>query len=144
VQPTVGEVILPADDVRDAEVGVVHDAGEVVGGAAVGADERDPPEADGALAVLFPDRDRGLAMALGPFALPDGAFLEADPEPLEVGEDPLFRARHAPRCVRVVDAQDQHPAVLVREAPVGHGGERAAEVERAGRAGRETDANHLL
>ena len=43
VQVLVRTVVVAADDVRDPEVDVVDDAREVIGGRAVGAEERDRP-----------------------------------------------------------------------------------------------------
>ena len=64
VKILVGAVIEAAHDVRDAEVDVVHDAREVVGGRAVLAHERDAVEA-------VPERRAGFA-DIDPAARSDG------------------------------------------------------------------------
>ena len=143
VERLVRQVVLAADDVRDAEVGVVHDRREVVRRAAVGTDERDAPEAEGPLVVEISDGERGLAVAVGPLALTDRPFVPAEPEPLEIGEDLRLRPGHLPRDVRVVDAEDEDAAALVGKATVGDRGEGPADVEGAGRARGEPHANHL-
>ena len=47
-------VVGAANDVRDLEIVVVDDARQVVGGAAVGTEQRRPSEPDRALLVLLP------------------------------------------------------------------------------------------
>ena len=47
----VGQVVLPADDVGDAEVGVVKAGGQVVGGVAVRAEEREVFDFIGGLGI---------------------------------------------------------------------------------------------
>ena len=78
-----------ADDVRDLEVGVVDDAREVVCRTAVGPKQGQPAEAERALVVLDPDARRRLAVPLHPPALTHRPLVPADPEPFEVGDDPL-------------------------------------------------------
>ena len=62
-------VVGAADHVRDLEVVVVDDARQMVGRAAVRAQERRPPEADGAVGVRLADGRRRLAMPVGALAL---------------------------------------------------------------------------
>ena len=142
VRPVVGA----ADDVRDAEVEIVDDRRELVGRRAVGARQRRPGEADRAVRIAHARRRRARAAAasacaLGSFALPDRPFVPADPEPLEIGENRLLAAGDDALRVGVVDAQHERATVLVGECAVGDGAERVAEVERAGRARREADAD---
>ena len=86
-------------------------------------------------------RSAAALIQLGPLALANRPFFPTNAEPLEVGDDPS-PPRIGARGVGVVDAQDQHAALLVRERSVGDGGQRASEMQRAGRAGRETNADH--
>src|SRR4029077_17865608 len=51
-------------------------------------------------------------------------------------------ARDVPRGVGVVDPQQQRPTVLVGEAAVRDGRQRAAQVQRPGRARCEADTDH--
>ena len=131
MQLLVGAVVVAPDHMRDPEVDVVHDAGEVVGGGAVLADERHAFEAIAELASRF-------GIAVGPRALPDGSLLPADPKPLQIAEDRLLAARDVPLRIGVVDAQ-QEP---VAERPVGDGAEGVADVNRARRARSETNPLH--
>ena len=142
VRPVVGA----ADDVGDAEVEVVDDGRELVGGRAVGARQRrarragssrpDPARAPGV------ERDRRrLGMPLRPLALPDRPLLPRDPEPAEIGEDRLLAARHRALGIGVVDAQHERAPVLVGVGAVGGRAEGVPEVERPRRARREADAD---
>ena len=45
--------------------------------------------------------------------------------------------------VGVVDPKHELAVALVGETPVGRGGQRTAEMQRAGRARREADAHHV-
>ena len=126
-----------ADDVRDLEVGVVDDAREVVCRTAVGPKQGQPAEAERALGVLDPDARRRLAVPLHPSALTHRPLVPADPEPFEVGDDPLLRSRHLALDVRVVDPQ-QEP---VAAPAIRDGRERTAEMKRAGRAGGEASSD---
>ena len=102
VQVGIGQVVLAADNVRDAEVDVVDDAGEVVGGASVLANKGDAVEAR-------------LAEALGcgpvgrlSLALPDRALVPLEPNPAEIlGGSPPRPARDIARRVRVIDPQEE-------------------------------------
>ena len=118
MQLFVRAVVEAADDVRDAEVDVVHDAREVIGGGSVFAEERDPVEA---LAEL----GSGLAVARLPLALAHRPIVPREPEPLKVADDLLLPARHVPLRIGVVDPE-QHP---VAEAAVGDGAEGVTDVQ---------------
>jgi hypothetical protein len=111
VELLVRAVIVAAVDVRDAEVRVVHDAGEVVRGRAVVPQQRRPAEA---VAAQLLGR---LAVPFLPFALAHGPLVPADTEPLEVVQDRLFSTVDVPRRVGVVDPQQQ----VIALAPVDHG-----------------------
>ena len=149
VKRCVREVILPADHVRDREVGVVDNRGEVIGRRAVCADQRRPAlfaEPKRALLLVgcaaLEEPRRSVAVPLAALTLAKRALVPPDPEPLEIGEDLCLGIRLGPPRIGVVDAQDENTAVLVREPPVRDGRERAAEVQRAGRTGCESDASH--
>ena len=141
----VGPVVGAADDVGDAEIEIVGDRGELIGRGAVGAGERRPPEPDRAVGIAHRagvERLRGrLGVPLGALALPERAFLPADPEPAEIGEDRLLPAGHVALRVGVVDAQDEHAGVRIGIRAVGGGAEGVPEMERARRARREADAD---
>src|SRR6478672_4457977 len=132
VQGLVGTVVEAAHDVRDAEVDVVDDAGEVVRRAAVLAQQRDAVEA-------VAERGARLTVSLRALALAHGAGVPFDPEPLQVGDELGLAARNVPRGIRVVDAQ-QHP---VAQLPVRDGAESVADMQRTGGARSETHPLHL-
>ena len=117
-------MVVAANDVRDLELDVVDDAGQVVRRGAVLAEERDLSEAVAAELL------GGLAIGALALALPDRAFVPGDAEPLEVAQDLLLPAGNVPRSVRVVDPQ-QEP---IAEITVCDSAERVADVERPGRA----------
>ena len=83
------------------------------------------------------DLPRVRRLAIDAIALPDRPVVPDDPEPLEVRHELLLPARHVPGRIGVVDPQ-QHP---VAAPPVGDGREGAADVQRAGRARGEADAD---
>ena len=56
-------------------------------------------------------------------------------------EDHLHRLRRGALEIRVLDAQDELAAVMPGEEPIEESGARAADVQIAGRAGREAGAN---
>jgi hypothetical protein len=126
--------VLAADHVADPQVEVVDHRGEVVRRPPVRADERDPGEAERPLLVGLADRRACLAVPLGALALAERPFVPADSEPLELAQDLLLGPGHDAGGIGVVDPQDEGASVVVGEAAVGHGRERAAEVERPGRA----------
>jgi hypothetical protein len=105
-------------------------------------------EADGAVLVLLcgAEREEHLGRVLveeGPLALPKRALVDRDPEPGEVAQDPLLGPLLDAGSVGVVDAKYEHAPVSVGEAPVRPGGERAPEMERAGRARSEAETDHV-
>src|SRR5262249_58568058 len=124
-------VVEAAHDVRDPEVDVVDDRGKLVRRAAVRPQERDSVET---LAELR----TGFAVPLRALALAHRSLVPLEPEPAEVADDLLLPTGHVPGGVGVVDSQ-QHP---VPESPVRDRAEGVADVERAGRAGGETDPFH--
>ena len=142
LQLRVRAMVGAADDVRDLEVEVVDCRGELVGRRAVGAQERRLAEAKRALGVGLADQVRRLAVAHVALALAQRPFVPADAEPLEVGDDRLGAALDVPRRIGVVDPQQEAAAVLVGEAPVRDRAQRAAEMQRPGRARREADSDH--
>ena len=74
-------------------------------------------------------------------ALPHGAFVPPDPEPVEIDEDRFLAARHDLRRIGVVDPKHEAPTVLVGEPAIRDGRQGVPEVERTGRARGEPDAN---
>ena len=103
-------MIRAADDVRDAEVEIVCDGCELVGGSSVRPEQRRAvaPEPHRPVVVAHGRAGRqrtlcGLGVHLTPFALPHRPFVEADPEPGEIGGDRLLTALDVPRRVGVVD-----------------------------------------
>ena len=131
-----------ANDVRDLEVEIVDRRRELIGRRAVGTQQRQLPEPKRALRVGLADLVRRLAMPHEALALQQRALVPADAEPLEVGDDRLGAARDVPGRVGVVDPQQERAAALVGEVPVRDGAERAAEMQRPGRARREAHADH--
>ena len=125
-----------ADDGRDPEVVVVDDAGEVVGRRAVGTEQGQPAEPQRPLVILGADRRGRLAVALETAALAHRPVVPIDAEPAQVVGDRVGRALELAAGVGVVDAEEQPLAA----PPVGDGRERAAEMERPGRARREAGA----
>src|SRR3954447_3617914 len=124
-------VVVAANDVRDPEIDVVHDAGEVVGGAPVLAHKRDPVETVAELPA-------GFRITSGALALADRAFVPHHPEPGEIGEDRVLAAGYVALGVGVVDPQE-HP---VPEGAVGHCAQGVADMERAGGAGGKAHFSH--
>ena len=125
-------MVVAADDVRDPELDVVDDAGEVVRRRAVLAQEGDLAEA------LTAQPLGRLAIDVLALALADGAFVPVHAEPLEIAPDLVLAAGNVARCIGVVDAQE-HP---VAEIPVGDCAERVPDVEGARGARCEADALH--
>src|SRR3954468_4844327 len=132
VDRLVRAVVEAAHDVRDAEVDVVDDGGELVGRAAVLAQQRDPVETS-------TEAGPRLAMPVRTLALPHRAFVPLELEPLQVADDVVFAAGHVPARVGVVDAQ-QHP---VAQVPVRNGAEGVPDVQRTGGARSEAHPFHL-
>jgi hypothetical protein len=91
VQLLVRPVVVAADDVRDSELDVVDDAGQLVRGGSVLAEERDLSEA------IAPEPVRGLAVDILPFTLAHRTLVPLDAEPLEIGADRLLAARDVAR-----------------------------------------------
>jgi hypothetical protein len=112
-------VVVPAVDVRDAEIGVVDHACEVIRRAAVVPQELDPFEAIRSEALC------GLPIAFLAPALADRALVPLEAEPADVLEDRLFTAGHVPSGVGVVDPE-QEPVSLT---PVDDGAESVPDVE---------------
>jgi len=131
VEFLVRPVVVAAHDVRDPEVAVVDDRGEVVGGRAVVTPEHHSFEA-------LRQRRAGLAVPRRAFARPNRPLVPFEPEPREVTEDRLFPTGNVASRVRVVDPQ-QHP---VAEGAIRQRAERVADVQRARRARREADSLH--
>ncbi len=120
-----GRWSLPRIDMRDPELEVVDDRRELIRRA---SRRRGPAscrlaarriEPSSSRSTAFPQRSarsvsRGVDAA--PFALPHRALVERDPEPRQVVEDRVLPAFDGSARIRVVDAQDEHAAVLVGEA----------------------------
>ena len=145
---TFGRWSDPADDVRDLELEIVDDGGELVGRASVGAQKRGAGARKPQRAVVVALGAAALERACGcrrvdltALALSNRPFVELDVEPGEIAEDRLLATRDRSCRIRVVDPQQQRTSVRVREATVRDGRERVAEVQRAGRARGEADAD---
>src|SRR3954452_9195548 len=95
VDRLVRAVVEAAHDVRDAEVDVVDDGGELVRRAAVLAQQR------GSLETGTETGSR-LAVPLRTLARACGAFVPLEPEPLQVADDVVLAAGHVPARVGVV------------------------------------------
>src|SRR5947208_13990093 len=96
VQSLVRPVVVAADDVRDLELDVVDDAGELIRGRSVFAQQRRAAEAVASEAI------RCLAVDVLAFALADRPFVPLHTDPLEVAQALVLSARTVPCRVRVV------------------------------------------
>ena len=132
-----------ADHVGDLEVDVVDRRCELVRRRAVGTQQRERPESKRALPVGLADLVRRLAMPDEALALEQRPLVPADAEPLEIHDDRFRAAFDVPGRVGVVDPEQEAAAVLVREAAVGDGAQRAPEMERARRARGEAHTSHV-
>src|SRR5919106_935738 len=166
----VRDVVLAADDVRDAGIGVVHRRGEVVRRRPVAPEEDevldalvrhlDPAfhdvvpgrrafvrraQADRALVLvrllLGDELVRDLPVRLEPVELERDLAVPVEPEPTERPLDLIDRLLDLPARVGVLDAEEELPSLVTREEPVEERGADAADVEEPGRAGREADAD---
>ena len=167
----VGDVVVAAEDVGDAEEGVVDDAGEVVGRRAVRLDDDlvlDGVRLDGDPAVdevVEGDRPAGLdleedgvpvlvgfaggqeLLGLLPVdveaaALEDGLLVPVEAEPLEVLEDLVEETGLGPLEVGVLDAEQEAAPRVAGVEPVEDGRPGAPDVEEAGRTGGEAHTYH--
>ena len=102
------------------EIGIVDDAGQVEGRAAVVAPEHHALEA-----LRQPGGPRRLEVARRALALPDRALVPPDAEPAQIGEHPVLASGHVARRIRVVDAEQQP----VAEPAICNGAERVPDVE---------------
>jgi A/G-specific adenine glycosylase len=132
VQLLVRAVVEAPDYVRDPEVRVVDDAGQVVGGSAVFPEQGDAVEA-------LAERSTGLAVAILALGLSYRPFVPLKPEPVEIADDLLLAAGNVSLRIGVVDPK-QHP---VAECAIGDGAEGVPDVKGASRAWSETDLLHL-
>jgi len=164
-------VVVAPEDVGDAEVGVVDNAGEVVGRRAVRLDHDlvlDRLRLDGDTAVdevLVGDRaarldleEDGVAVLVGlarghefgglgavdfePPALEDGFLVPVETQPLEVLEDLVEESRFGPFQVGVFDAEQELSPGMAGEEPIEDGRPGAPDVEEARRAGGKSNAYH--
>src|SRR5205085_1332196 len=69
-------------------------------------------------------------------------FVPAEAEPAQLGELPLREPGPFTRAVEVLDPQGEHPARVLRPQPREDRRARVAEVQLAGRAGRESTARN--
>ena len=83
-------------------------------------------------------------MALFELRLEIGLAVAADPKPVEAVEDRVDRLLGRAGLVRILDAQQILAAVMAGEQPVEQRGARAADVEIAGRRGREAGRRRLV
>ena len=138
-------MIGTAEHLRDPEREVVGDGRELVRRGPVRAEEGRSLEPDRTVASRIAPFSSARAGRRGVESArslwPQRALVPADPEPVEVRQDRVLAPADGARGIRVVDAQNEHAASLVREPPVGDGGQRIADVERPRRAGREADAD---
>ena len=164
----VRDVVVAADHVRDRVVHVLDGRGEVVGRAAVRADEHDVlellvRELDPAPHRVFPARhtlvghaEADRAFVLVGLALRDELVGElsrprhrvelerdravpVDPEPLQRALDLVDRLGHLAARVGVLDAEQALAALAAREQPVEEERAHPADVQEAGRRGRHSD-----
>ena len=136
-------VVGAADDLRDLEVGVVDRRRELIRRRAIRPQERRLPEAQRSLGIGLADLVRCFPVAHVALALSHGAFVEAQAEPLEVGQDRLGAAFDIASRIGVVDPKQEDAAVLIGVRAVGDCTQRVAEMERTGRTGCEAHANHV-
>ena len=164
-------MVVAAEDVGDAEVGVVDDAGEVVGRRAVGLDDDlvldgvgldgDPAvdqvvvgdgpaggdlEEDG-LAVLVGLAGGQELLGLFPVdveapALEDGLLVPVEAQPLEVLEDLVEEPGFGALEVGILDAEQELAPGVAGVEPVEDGRPGAPDMEEARRAGGEAYAYH--
>ena len=80
-------------------------------------------------------------MLFGIFRLKVGALIPIDPEPLQAVKDSFDGFLGGAFRVRILDAQHQLAPVLAGKQPVVDGGSGPADMEIAGRAGWEADAD---
>src|SRR3954470_19768154 len=89
VDRLVRAVVEAAHDVRDAEVDVVDNGGELVRRAAVLAQQGGPVETSA-------EAGSRLTVPVRTLALAHGAFVPLEPEPLQVADDVLLAGGHVP------------------------------------------------
>src|SRR5437016_13175104 len=166
----VRDVVVATQDVGDGVEPVLDRGGEVVGGAAVGPDDHkvleplvrvfDPAadqvvpggdalvghsHADGALVLVgLLLRDQApslLAAALHPIELERDLAVPVEPEPAQRLLDLLRRLRDLAAGVGVLDPEVELSPFVTREEPVEKRGVDASDMEEAGGARREADAD---
>ena len=145
-------VVRSANHVRDPEVEVVDDGRELVRGACRRARRSVVPSrasrtepSSSRSAPPAPSARAAASAYTSPRSLcRTGPFVELDAEPGEIVEDRLLPTLDGSRRIGVVDPQHHDAAVRVREAAVRDRGQRVAEVERAGRARSEADADRMF
>ena len=76
-------------------------------------------------------------MAVGAGELEHGVAVPVEPEPAHAVEDRVDRRLGRAGAIGILDAQQELAAVMAREQPVEQRGARAADMEEAGRRGRE-------
>ena len=167
----IADVVVAAEDVGDAEEGIVDDAGEIVGRRAVRLDDDlvlDRVRLDGDPAVdevVEGDRPAGLDLeedgvsvlvglaggeelrGLLPvdaetFALEEGFLVPVEAEPLEVLEDLVEEPGLGPLEVRVLDAEQELAPGMAGIEPIEDGCPGAPDVQEARRTGGESDSDH--
>ena len=167
---SVRDVVLAADHMRDLVEHVVDRRGEVVGRAAVGAQDHEvvevlvlhlDPAADdvvpaGRALVGHAEADRALVLVrlalvdelpaealrvLHPVELEADRSVPVDPEPGERALDLLGRLGHLAARVRVLDPQEGLAALRSGEQPVEEERADAPDVEQAGGARSHADAD---
>ena len=149
VQLGVRQVVAAPDDVRDRELRIVYHRGEVVRGAAVRPQQRrialalEPDRTAIVVRMTLLEQSRGgIAIETESVALPERPLVPDHAQPFEVAQDAGLGLGIDPSDVGVVDPQGEQAGALVGEAPVRDRGERRAEMEGPGRAGREAHSDH--
>ena len=84
----------------------------------------------------------GITVLTHPFALDDGFLVPIDPEPLQAFENVLGVLGLGPLLVGVFNAQHERALLVLGVEPIENSGSRRSNMERARRAGGQSNAHH--
>ena len=84
----------------------------------------------------------GITVLPHPFALDDGFLVPIDPEPLQAFENVLGVLGLGPLLVGVFNAQHERSLLVLGVEPIENSGSRRSNMERARRAGGQSNAHH--